>query len=524
MPPKRLRPLGMGRAVSSPAGSNAKLSCRRPVRATMPWTFMPGVLCAVVGLTGGQSFVASAASSRALRASPGGTIGAFTAPETVWVGYSAPYAGSNYWSIGRGAARPGVDNNGLWSWDPPVHGDSLEGWWPVRRAYSITGGLVLSDHDRPWWALDYGNQANYVINQGAGHRRTFGVVGVWHRDTGSSSGGGVAWTPLAGASSAWCGLRRHGDNAFVDPITGNPFNQTTLDYNGEGSPLAGGTSKGFPGYASQWDQMLYRDLDISTANSAANVSIGFRYRTRMSMGRADSSAIRTGWFDKDPLAVVAGNFISSSDAGAAAPIDSFMVYVGRPVADTVGALWTGSDGQTRSVFDPARRWFGELIRANSPGGYYELFAAAGNNPSVSVPNGFVDQTAARAVTYGALRAAWGNKIRLVFRIKTNRGFDDQDSGESGYSSGGLGAAQVDNVTINLGAGSVSIGDFESANSIDNNPAVSAVNAWKTTGKPPGIFFHTDDLSNLIFNPEDPTACNFSGAVISAGDHDLGEAA
>ena len=62
----------------------------------------------------------------------------------------------------------------------------------------------------------------------------------------------------------------------------------------------------------------------------------------------------------DVRLVVAGNFISSSDAGSGAPIDSFMVYVGAPVADTVGAAWTGSDGSTHPVFDPVRRWFGEL--------------------------------------------------------------------------------------------------------------------------------------------------------------------
>src|SRR5262245_6898354 len=229
------------------------------------------------GLARAQPAIAAPA-SRAVR--PGAASGSGS-PDTVWIGASAAYAGSNYWSIGRGPALPGKNNSGLWDWDTPLHGDSLQGWWPIRRAYTITGGMTLDDGDRPWWALDYGNQANYVINQGPGDRRTFGVVGVWHRDNGSAGGGGVAWTPLAGSASAWCGLRRHGDLTFVDPITGNPFNQDVLDYNGENSPLPGVTSKRFPGYGSQWDQMLYRDVQI-LSGAGPNLTISFKLRTRMS--------------------------------------------------------------------------------------------------------------------------------------------------------------------------------------------------------------------------------------------------
>jgi hypothetical protein len=371
--------------------------------------------------------------------------------------------------------------------------------------------MSLADQSRPWWALDYGNQANYVINQGPGHRRTFGVVGVWHRDNGIAGGGGVTWSPLAGSASAWCGLRRHGDNTFVDPVTGNPFNQSTLDFNGENSPLAGGTSKGFPGYASQWDQMLYRDINISGA-PGPNLTVSFKLRTRMSTGRDTASATRTGWFDKDPFTLASGNFISSSAAGASAPVDSFMVYIGVPMADTAGAEWTGSDGFTHPVFDRQRCWFGELVRANEPGRYLELFSTAGNN----------DLTVTRSIPFAALQG-WGLKIRLVFRVKTNHGFDDQDSGESGYSSGGAGAAQVDDVTINLGSGAVLIGDFEASGSIDNSSQTNPLDVWKSTGKPPGIYFHPHDRDELLFQV-DPATCNFSGGVISAGDHDLGEAA
>src|SRR5215831_20387636 len=156
-----------------------------------------------------------------------------------------------------------------------------------------TGGLTLTDDQRPWWAIDLGNNANYVINQGAGHKRTFGVVGVWHRDpgnTGAGVGQGVGWIPLSGQYSAWCGLRHHGDVTAMDAVTGNPFNDDVLMFN----PLAGGTrtvttpggvgtDKKFPGYGSQWDQMLYRDLDLS-GSPGAPLTLSFKYHTRMSTG------------------------------------------------------------------------------------------------------------------------------------------------------------------------------------------------------------------------------------------------
>src|SRR6185369_2494215 len=96
-----------------------------------------------------------------------------------------------------------------------------------------------------------------------------------------------------------------------------------------------GTNHKFPGYASQWDQMAYRDVDVGTATS---LTVRFRFRTNMSTGFGTVGSTRTGWFDKDPLpvtanAAAAGNFISSTDAGTSAPVDSFMVYVGAPVND-----------------------------------------------------------------------------------------------------------------------------------------------------------------------------------------------
>src|SRR5258705_4374024 len=122
---------------------------------------------------------------------------------------------------------------GVWTWDndsqyggsnnnlADVHGDSLYGWWPYRNIYTSTGGLTTDDDKRPWWAIDIGNNANYVINQGPGLKRTFGIVGVWHKDvgnTGAGAGKGVSWTPLGGTTSLWCGLRRHGDLTVSDDV------------------------------------------------------------------------------------------------------------------------------------------------------------------------------------------------------------------------------------------------------------------------------------------------------------------
>ena len=70
--------------------------------------------------------------------------------DTTWVGYNPAYAGSNYWSIGVGDRRPkGVtgpdkadvlpvkdEDMGYWDWDNPVHGDTLQGWWPMRHCYA----------------------------------------------------------------------------------------------------------------------------------------------------------------------------------------------------------------------------------------------------------------------------------------------------------------------------------------------------------------------------------------------------
>jgi hypothetical protein len=420
----------------------------------------------------------------------------------------------------------------MWDFETPIGGDSLQGWWPVRgRTYSV--GTTVPDYQRPGWALDYGNNANYVINQAANHQRTFGVVGVWHRDNGENGGTSdfprPSWGPLSGAYSAWMGLRVHADTAFADPVTLNPFNQDVLQFNHNGAtPVSStGDDKIFPGYGSQMDQMLYRDFLVDTLQ---DVTIEFEYLTRLNDGYGTSASTRTGWFDKDPLKNPAGptnqapgNFISSTDAGTNAPRDSFMVYAGAPV----DSEFVGSDGVSRRVYDPLRRWFSEVLRVNEQissgmqAMYVELLSVADTVPATA------KSVLIRAAKVRRL-AAGGGRLRLVFRVKTNRGYDDEYhlSGESGSS----GAAVVDDVTYRIGTGAtVMLGDFENAGAI-NNADGSPLASWKSTGKPPGLLFHPHDLASLSYHdvcgsPGAPgRTCDLLGEVLSAGLHDQAEAA
>jgi hypothetical protein len=393
--------------------------------------------------------------------------------------------------------------------------------------------------------LDHGNGGNYVLSQHAAAKRTFGVVGYWHADPGKPASGpsrGVLWSPISGTRSAWCGLRQHGDVTVSDAVTGNPFNQDVVQFLHDASFTGGGSANNFPGYPDQIDQLLYRDIPMTPSQSLA---VTFNYRTRMSTSIGTTATTRTGWFHGDPLAVTAGNFISSSAAGANAPQDSFMVYVGAPVND---AACVYSDGVTRPVYDKQRRWFSEVIKTFGAGAnYFEIFAKAGNNPADTLDatptSGAILVPAAQIST--VLGGVNGN-VRLVFRCKTNRGFADSDTRNSGYTSSGRGAVQVDDITIDTGSGPLVFGDFELAEeggvgAIDNRfpgiegkpappPSVTSANNWRSTGKPPGEYMHIEPLSNLTYNdlcgpPNSPArVCNIGGLVLTVGNHDDAERA
>lgn len=480
--------------------------------------------------------------TRALRSSAARPRTAASTSDTTWVGYHPGYAASNYWSIGVGARRPpaGGDDSrrGYWDFETPVHGDTLQGWSAHRRIYNTTGGQSLSDELRPWWAVDNGNQVNEVGRSGPanayGQKHTAGVIGAWHADPGNVVTAKVpgtnpvppSWAPLAGARSAWCGLRGHGDLTAFDPITGNHYNQATNTQTQVGSSSTSGYDGKFPGYPGQWDQMLYRDVAIPPGGT---VQVRFTYRTNMSTGFGTTASSRTGWFDKDPLTVVPGNYVKSTGSPSP-PADSFMVYVGRPVERLPGADndWTGSDGLTRDLYDPLRRWFAEVVHAFD-GTHHRLFGTRGDNSATTVTVSF---------DAGALAAeGYGGVARLVFRVKTNRGFDDDFGSVSGaYSSGYAGAAVLDAVEVDTGSGFEPLGGFEppaspadSALTIDNDPAYSALERWKATGKPPGTYAHHHELATLAWEDVCGPAgtpgsrCNMIGTVASFGDHDRDEA-
>jgi hypothetical protein len=282
-------------------------------------------------------------------------------PDTVWIGhvYDATYTaggkmpagGYGPYKVGRGLHRPTklgstIGDNGTWDFDRFQVGetDSLQGWWPVARAYQ-SGASTFPDYRYPWFGLDYGNTANYVINQGA-PKRTYGVVGLWHRDRGNAAVTdsipgtnvqNVAWsaTEVGGpgsTASAWMGMRSHGDLSHMDLVsnggTGNPFNASVLDYAGNngqnaiGSIQLNGTDHNFPGYGSQMDQMLYRDVVVGA--DTGPLTIAFNFSTNMSTSKNEIAGVRVGWFDKDPVSPAQaspgpsstptsdGNFISSS--------------------------------------------------------------------------------------------------------------------------------------------------------------------------------------------------------------------
>jgi len=461
-------------------------------------------------------------------------------PDTVYIGKSVVNhtAADNYWNIYTGSYLPGTNapDAAYWDWDNSVGiqaADSLQGWWPMHRQYNSTGGLTLTDDQRPWWAIDHGNIGNYVISQQASAKRTFGVVGYWHADPGNAAGSAVMWAPLGGSQSAWCGLRQHADNSVVDQVTKNPFNQNVV--NGLHDAVSNGTANNFPGYPDQIDQMLYRDVVVPAGQG---LTVSFKYRTRMSTSIGTTASTRTGWFNGDPLAVTAGNFISSSAAGSSAPQDSFMVYAGAPVND---AACVYSDGVTRPVYDVQRRWFSEVIKVFGAGAtYYEIFAATGNNPADTTDaTPTAGPIAIPSAQVNSITGANGGTVRLVFRCKTNRGFADSDNRNSGYSSAGRGAVLVDDVTVNVGGPDLNFGDFELAEqggvgSIDNRfgaqapPGVTTLNNWRSTGKPPGEYIHVEALSNLTYNdlcgPSNSPAriCNIGGLVVTVGNHDDGE--
>jgi hypothetical protein len=452
--------------------------------------------------------------------------------DTTWVGFSATnHVGpQNYWNIYAGVLRPGVadPNNAVWDFEnlANAHGDSLMGWWPTNDRAGVISG---DDNSYVYSCMNFGNETNN-INVGIGaQRRSWGIVGAWHSDPGVNAGIGVTWTPIAGNKTAWCGLREHGDLSVIDPNTNNPYNEDCAAFIVQAA--AGRTVKNFPGYVRAWDQMLYRDI---TPVSGQPLTLSFLYRTRMSTAYTAAFPGRRGWFHGDPLSTALGNFISSDPT---AVIDSFEVYIGVPTDDANVTLSTGAFAP---VYDPQRRWFSEVLRiwdgAGAP--YYELLGQTGIHPAAPDTTGSVAWSQVIPWTAGAgvpnvnsivnstFQVAGKHDLRLVFRIHTNNTGDDLTSSTWG-ELGGRGAAQIDNVTVQFGAASpVVIGDFEGnegdVNNINNTIGASPETYWKSTGKPPALYFHARPLAGLAWHDicgavgAGTHQCNMAGNVLDAG--------
>src|SRR6185369_15351276 len=160
---------------------------------------------------------------------------------------------------------------------------------------------------------------------------------------------------------------------------------------------------------------------------------------------------RIGYFYKDPKKSVAandGNFISATDAElvAGGPVDSFMVYIGRPVDD---ANCRYSNGDITPVYDPQRRWFSEVLRldnTNGLGQIQQVLSVAGvtgtmaGDGTITPVHAVIPVSGATLQSKGIITAG-GGTVRVVFRVKTNRGGDDEDYGAArAFNSGTRGAA------------------------------------------------------------------------------------
>jgi hypothetical protein len=171
-------------------------------------------------------------------------------------------------------------------------------------------------------------------------------------------------------------LRAHGDIAAVDAVTGNPYNGDTWEEHDRGSPTIpvgyGLCNVRWPGYGNQWDQMLYRDIDISNTTRTGRTPVAVRPATAHGTARGVThplQLVRPG-----PLSTAVGNH--QQQRGRQARRRSFMVYVGRRWQHGGRSGWFRRLAQ---VYDPVRRWFGELIKASGRR-HYQLFTTGRLNP------------------------------------------------------------------------------------------------------------------------------------------------
>jgi len=431
------------------------------------------------------------------------------AAATVWYGFSATSTDPNKVGVG-----------GKWDFDTPYYAGDITGtdssqFWTFIQSPQNSDGTTkyLTPQSRPFWYYDFGNNINagdhnLTVNRLANGRvtRMTGLSGVWHQDnlttvpdTGTVSPGFAS--NIAGSGSAWCGLRLSGDlNAPVDPYTGNSYT-SDLQYN-DFRASGGAPRSAYPGYAAQWDQLMYRDF---TYNAGSPGTVSFAYRAELNNtptgDPGPSGNAGGGWFTPDPFS--SANLVidqTGSVTGTNEPVDSFEVWVGKP--------------KETGVYDSAHRYLSDTIDfgqsgASAPALIFQMTGVSSGTASPAIPAG----------------ASW-TTVRVVFRVKTNRFFDDRvpaTTPSANAWNSTTGAVVLDNINVNG-----TLNDFESGGQIkprftrsgnafvENSPS----SAWITTGREPARYGHIHNMNDLPFaDPCGKLFCNLSENIIVQSNHD-----
>jgi hypothetical protein len=422
--------------------------------------------------------------------------------DTIGVGFLATSADPNKVHVG-----------GVWDFDTPYYAadisgtDSSQFWTFVYENNAHDGTTAFpTPQSRPFWYYDWGNNVNagdhnlWMSRIGKRIFRRTGLAGVWHQDdlstvpdTGTISPGFAH--NITGSGSAWCGLRLSGDpNAPVDPYTGNGYT-SAVQLNDFVASSVMPTSH-YPGYASQWDQLLYRDFPYDPQSPG---TVAFDYRAELdSVASADPGG--AGWFTPDPSSM--SNFVYGTTT-ATEPVDSFEVWVGAP--------------KEAGVYDSAHRYLSDTID-------FGLSGADAPRMILSL-TGVRTGSAAPAIP---ANANW-NTVRVVFRVKTDRYFDDLHPfpGPSATAwNSTTGAVVIDNVNVNS-----TVSDFETPGQIlprftwtplggadalvsENLPS----NSWITTGREAARYGHIHNLGSLPFAPVSG-GCSLAGNIAVQSNHD-----
>jgi len=407
--------------------------------------------------------------------------------DTVWVGHKSSGPGGNFLGVGVG---------GVWDFDTNVAGtDTTQGWTRIMHRFHFSSTRAVSD--RPEWYYDYGNMINegntnlWAARDLAGRQYVkTGIAGAWHADdmvgvkSNINNGAEPSSTPISGTRSAWCGLRESGNTHAQDALTGNYINGDL--YTDIGPPYTANLNEPeFPGYCNQWDQMLYKDLPSSGSGTLA-----WKCRTDMT-NFLDTAVNGSGWYNPNPTTFA--NYVHQ-------PADSFMVYVGSP---------------NENAYDTNRRWFSEVLDLSKP--VQELFSVSNHFP-------FVNPDTSLSRPYAGITPVAG-KVRVVFRVKTNRIRADSGTATATGFQSKDGAALIDDVQLDGGT----IYGFETTGSVTARSLIPDIGAnggaWATTGRPPSNTVHIENLANLLYEDlcgavgSGTRQCNLVGNVIVAGDHD-----